>query len=121
MGSGNPRRLTELMTAFSYVNYQRPAIDWMTPSASGTLVTKGTAGSAASSRSYDVPVMLTDPLLENDIEVSRRDAPTKKLAQALDLMETGIRLKRAVLGHAQKEASSQQLDEALLRWLCSDG
>lgn len=65
--------------------------------------------------------MWNDPLVENDLEVSRRDAPATKLAQALDMMETGIRLKRAVLAHSQKQATTQQLDEMMTRWLCSDG
>ena len=32
----------------------------------------------------------TDALDEDDLQVSRRDAPAKKLAQALDMMETGF-------------------------------
>lgn len=65
--------------------------------------------------------MLRDALIENDIEVSRSDPPAKKLAQALDMMETGIRLKRAVLAHTLKQATEQQLNEALIRWLWSNG
>lgn len=62
-----------------------------------------------------------DALDEDDLQVSRRDAPAKKLAQALDMMETGIRLKRAALAHAHPEATAEELNRAMLRWLCADG
>lgn len=65
--------------------------------------------------------MMRDALTENDVEVSRVYPPAKKLAQALDMMETGIRLKRAALAHTLKQATEQQLDEALSRWLWSNG
>lgn len=65
--------------------------------------------------------MSQDPLAVNDLEVSRRDPPALKLAQALDMMETGIRLKRAVFASAQKQATSQQLDELMKDWLFADG
>ncbi len=64
--------------------------------------------------------MSSDPLLQHDLEVSQSDPPEKKLAQALDLMESGIRLKRAALAHSQKDATQEQLDEMLKRWLCAD-
>ena len=62
-----------------------------------------------------------DPFREHDVEVSRRDSPAKKLAQALEMMESGFRLKRAALRHLRKDATSQELEEAMTRWLCSDG
>jgi hypothetical protein len=65
--------------------------------------------------------MLSDPLVDHDIETNRRDSPEKKLAQALDLMEAGIRLKRAALAHVRKDATQQELDVLMTRWLCSDG
>ena len=61
-----------------------------------------------------------DPLLQDDIETSRATSPEKKLAQAIELMETGIRLKRAVLRQSLPEASEAEIDEALERWLTSD-
>lgn len=63
--------------------------------------------------------MLSDPLAEHDLETSRSQTPATKLAQALDMMEAGLRLKRAALAHAQKDATRQQLDELMKRWLCS--
>ncbi len=69
---------------------------------------------------YDETPMLKQSLVEHDLEISQSDSPAKKLAQALSMMETGIRLKRAVLAHTHKQATSQDLDEALIRWLCSD-
>ena len=61
-----------------------------------------------------------DRLLQDDIETSRATSPEQKLAQAIELMETGIRLKRAALRRALPEASETEIDEALERWLTSD-
>jgi len=61
-----------------------------------------------------------DLLLENDIETSRAASPEEKLAQAVELMETGIRLKRAALRHALPEATELEIDGALERWLIAD-
>ena len=63
---------------------------------------------------------VSDPLVEHDIEVARRDPPAVKLAQAMEMMESGLRLKRAALRHVNKNASDQELDQALLHWLCAD-
>lgn len=64
--------------------------------------------------------MALDPLEQHDIEVSRRSLPAEKLAQALEMMESGFRLKQASLRHRNKDASPQQLEEALVRWQCCD-
>ena len=61
-----------------------------------------------------------DPLLQDDIETSRATSPEQKLAQAIELMETGIRVKRAALRQALPEASESEIDEALERWLTED-
>jgi hypothetical protein len=37
------------------------------------------------------------------------------------MMEAGLRIKRAALAHSHQQASAQQLDELMKRWLCSDG
>jgi hypothetical protein len=58
-----------------------------------------------------------DPLVEHDVEIARRTPPAQKLAQALELMATGIGLKRAALRHTAPEATEREIDEALVRWL----
>jgi hypothetical protein len=61
-----------------------------------------------------------DALTTDDVETSRRESPAEKLAQALELAETGIRLKRAALRHAAPSASEAEIDAALERWLLRD-
>jgi hypothetical protein len=61
-----------------------------------------------------------DALEQNDIEVSRRTPPAEKLAQALELMAAGIRLKRAALRTAHPNASEAEIDAAMERWLTAD-
>lgn len=65
--------------------------------------------------------MLGDPLIEDDLRANRGTPPAKKLAQALEMMDMGIRLKRAALQHTQKQATKEQLDEMVNTWLCSEG
>ena len=61
-----------------------------------------------------------DVLTADDIETSRTTPPEEKLAQALDLAEAGIRLKRAALRHALPNSSEDDVDIALERWLLAD-
>ena len=62
-----------------------------------------------------------DPLWAHDLEVSRRDSPADKLAQALELMESGIDLKRAALRQLRGSLTEKQLADELTQWLCADG
>ncbi len=62
-----------------------------------------------------------DPLAQHDLEVARQASPAEKLAQALELMETGIRLKRAVLKNQRPQDSDDEIEKALTQWLASDG
>ena len=62
-----------------------------------------------------------DPLEESDLEISRNTAPAEKLWQALELMYTGIRIKRAALRERDPAASEAQIDAALERWLIGAG
>jgi hypothetical protein len=62
-----------------------------------------------------------DPLTAHDVEVSRGASPSEKLAQALELMEAGLRLKRAALQRANPDATERDIDEAFERWLLDDG
>jgi len=61
-----------------------------------------------------------DPFVEDDIEAARRTPPGEKLAQALELMEAGIRLKRASLSRTRPQATEREIDEALEHWLIAD-
>jgi hypothetical protein len=61
-----------------------------------------------------------DALLLSDLEISRKTSPGEKLAQALEMMETGIRLKRAALRNARPEASEAEIEKALENWLVAD-
>jgi hypothetical protein len=62
-----------------------------------------------------------DPLLKDDIHRSQTTDPAEKLAQALEMMATGIRLKRAGLRAAQPGASEREIDAQLRSWLAADG
>lgn len=61
-----------------------------------------------------------DPLVLHDIQVSQETAPADKLAQALELMDTGLRLKRAALRAAHPGASDREIDAIFERWLLDD-
>ena len=47
-------------------------------------------------------------------------SPAEKLAQALELMETGIRLKRAALRNQRPLDSDEEIEKALAEWLATD-
>lgn len=64
---------------------------------------------------------MLDPLARHDLELSRRESPEEKLAQALELMDSGFRLKRAALQLRLKDATPEEVDQALVAWLCADG
>ena len=57
-----------------------------------------------------------DALERSDIDFARRATPAQKLAQALEMMTTGLRLKRE-----QLRREHPGVDDALyLAWLLSD-
>lgn len=62
-----------------------------------------------------------DAILLSDIEISRSDSPGEKLAQALEIFETGIRLKRAALKKACPDASEAEIERYIEQWLTADG
>ena len=78
------------------------------------------AATIAGVNAYDGGI-LSDPLVEDDLRSNQATPPATKLAQALEMMEMGIRLKRAALVHTEKHATQEQLDEMMNRWLCADG
>jgi Rv0078B-related antitoxin len=61
-----------------------------------------------------------DPLRRHEIEEARRKSPGEKLAEALEMMATGIRLKRAGLKLQHPTASEEEIDRMLQAWLESD-
>ena len=65
--------------------------------------------------------MPMDALREHDVESGRLAEPSEKLAQALELMTAGIRLKRVALRTAMPDADERAIDRALEQWLFADG
>lgn len=62
---------------------------------------------------------MLDPLVQSDLELSSSTPPGEKLAQALELMHTGLRLKRAALQQRAPHASEAEIEAQLERWLLS--
>jgi hypothetical protein len=62
-----------------------------------------------------------DPLEANDRELARRTAPAQKLAEALETMRAGIRLKRANIRRRFPAADEAEIDRLLAEWLTQDG
>jgi len=62
-----------------------------------------------------------DPLRHDDLERARRTPPEERAMQALELMRTGIRLKRIALRERFPEASEAEIEQRLRRWLARDG
>jgi hypothetical protein len=61
-----------------------------------------------------------DELLAHDREDARQLTPAEKLRQALEVMRTGIRLKRLTLGRQYPNADEAEIDRRLAEWL-ADG
>jgi hypothetical protein len=62
-----------------------------------------------------------DALREHDVESGRTAEPSEKLAQALELMTAGIRLKRVALRAALPDAGEREIERALEQWLFANG
>ncbi len=61
-----------------------------------------------------------DALRRDDIERARAASPEEKARQAFDAMRTGIRLKRAALRERDPQATAEQIEQRLQRWLERD-
>lgn len=61
-----------------------------------------------------------DRLRRDDVERARATPPEERARQALEAMRTGIRLKRAALAARYPDASAEEIDERLQRWLERD-
>jgi len=57
--------------------------------------------------------MRMDVLTSDDLETRRRTPPEEKLAQAFEMADAGIRLKRAALRHPAPNATETDVDAAL--------
>jgi hypothetical protein len=62
-----------------------------------------------------------DALEAHDREQALRLDPAAKLVQALEVMRTGIRLKRSTLRRQNPEADEADIERRLAEWLRSDG
>ena len=62
-------------------------------------------------------IIRMDPLLASDRELARQATAAEKLAQALEMMTAGIRLKRAALRRQFAEASEAEIADMLTAWL----
>jgi len=58
-----------------------------------------------------------DPLESHDIRAAREAEPSEKLAQALELMAFGFRLKLDALRSQRPEASEAEIKVEFERWL----
>jgi hypothetical protein len=58
-----------------------------------------------------------DALKADDLESARELSPAQKLAQALEMMSTGIRIKRAALRRRHPAAPEMEIDRLLTAWL----
>jgi len=61
-----------------------------------------------------------DPLLASDRELAQQVTPAEKLAQALEMMTAGIRLKRTSLRRQFALASDTEIEDMLTAWLMQD-
>ncbi len=57
-----------------------------------------------------------DALLKSSVELAARKSPGQKLAEALELMDWGIRMKRARLRDQHPTVSEEEIDRMLLAW-----
>jgi hypothetical protein len=61
-----------------------------------------------------------DALERSDIELDSRTSASTKLAQALEMMAEGLKLKRAMLEQQHPELDERALDGLFQNWLCSE-
>jgi hypothetical protein len=61
-----------------------------------------------------------DALERSDIDFARRATPAQKLEQALEMMNTGLRIKREQLRRDHPGADDADIEKLYLAWLLSD-
>jgi hypothetical protein len=62
-----------------------------------------------------------DVLRRDEIELARRTPPAERARQALEMMRTGFRLKRAALRARYRDESEEQIEARFRLWLERDG
>ena len=62
-----------------------------------------------------------DSLREDDIAKALALSPSEKARQTLEMVRTGIALKRAALRAKSPDLSSDEIDRRLAAWLARDG
>ena len=62
-----------------------------------------------------------DALEADDRQMARQHSPAQKLAQALELMSSGIQLKRSNLKRQFPHADEAEIERLLTAWLTQDG
>jgi hypothetical protein len=63
---------------------------------------------------------LVDPLQELDIRDAARTSASEKLAQALELMDLGLRWKSAQLRREFPDAPEEEIERRFREWLLAD-
>jgi hypothetical protein len=61
-----------------------------------------------------------DALLKSSIMLARQKTPGQRLAEALELMDWGIRMKRGRLASQHPDAGPAEIDAMLASWLSRD-
>jgi hypothetical protein len=77
------------------------------------------AGTRAASDRYAI-FRGMDALEASDVEIARRTPAERKLAQALEMMAVGLRLKREQLRREHPTAADSEIEKLYLAWLLSD-
>lgn len=62
-------------------------------------------------------VLFVDPLLESSIALAAAKSPAEKLAEALELMDWGIRLHRDRLRARHPSATDEEIEHMLAAWI----
>ena len=63
---------------------------------------------------------MVDALEQSDIDFARAATPEQKLAQALQMMAEGLRLKREQLRREHPSLTDDELEKLYIAWLFSD-
>jgi hypothetical protein len=61
-----------------------------------------------------------DPRRRDEIERARKPTPKEKAAQALEMVQTGLWLKRAGLKARYPRETIRQIEQRLREWLLAD-
>jgi len=65
-------------------------------------------------------ILSMDPLRRDDIEQARRATPEEKAGQALEMMRSAVRLKRAGLRARYPDETEAEIERRVDEWLLAD-